>query len=107
MRPDYSIIIPAYNEEELLPATLASVGKAMQAVSSHRGEIVVADNDSSDRTAEIARDAGARVVYEEHRQIARARNSGVWMAVYSRITSRILESGVPSHRPASRRTGGP
>ena len=76
MTVDYSIIIPAYNEEELLPATLTALRRAMAALTTHRGEIVVTDNDSSDRTAEVARDAGARVVFEEHRQIARARNVG-------------------------------
>ncbi len=76
MPPDYSIIIPAYDEENFLPDTLASVRRAMLAVPDRTGEIVVTDNDSSDRTSEIAREAGAVVVFEEHRQIARARNVG-------------------------------
>jgi glycosyltransferase involved in cell wall biosynthesis len=76
MSPDYSIVIPAYDEEELLPATLIALRAAMAAVPQLRGEIIVTDNDSRDRTAEIAVDAGARVVFEEHRQIARARNVG-------------------------------
>src|SRR5262249_20667830 len=33
-------------------------------------------NGSSDRTAELARAAGAEVLFEPHRQIARARNAG-------------------------------
>src|SRR5262245_12658348 len=40
------------------------------------GEIVVCDNNSRDRTAEVARAAGARVVFEGPNQIARARNAG-------------------------------
>ena len=39
-------------------------------------EVVVCDNNSTDRTAEIARAAGARVVFEPFNQIARARNTG-------------------------------
>ncbi len=39
-------------------------------------ELIVCDNNSSDRTAEIARAAGARVVFEPHNQISRARNRG-------------------------------
>jgi glycosyltransferase involved in cell wall biosynthesis len=74
--PDYSIVIPAYDEEELLPATLGALREAMAGVPELRGELVVTDNDSADRTAEVAADAGARVVFEEHRQIARARNVG-------------------------------
>ncbi len=76
MTPDYSIIIPAYNEEQLLPDTLSSVRRAMAALPERSGEIVVTDNDSTDDTPEIARAAGAEVVFEEHRQIARARNTG-------------------------------
>src|SRR6266480_4245946 len=39
-------------------------------------ELIVCDNNSDDRTAEIARAAGARVVFEPVNQIARARNTG-------------------------------
>jgi glycosyltransferase involved in cell wall biosynthesis len=73
----YSIIIPAYNEAEELPATLAAIHLAMQALASE-GECIVVDNHSSDATAAVARAHGAdRVVYEPINQIARARNAGV------------------------------
>jgi glycosyltransferase involved in cell wall biosynthesis len=39
-------------------------------------ELIVCDNNSTDRTAEIARAAGALVVFEPVNQIARARNRG-------------------------------
>jgi len=73
--PDYSIVLPAYNEEGLLGATLESMREAMAAVPLV-GEIVVCDNASTDRTAEIARAAGAVLVSEPARQISRARNAG-------------------------------
>ncbi len=76
MTPDYSIVIPAYNEEELLPATLDALAHAMAAQGGRAGEVVVADNASTDRTADLAKERGARVVFEPHRQIARARNAG-------------------------------
>jgi glycosyltransferase involved in cell wall biosynthesis len=76
MSVDYSLVIPAFNEESLLPATLASVQTAMAAVGAFAGEIVVVDNNSTDRTAEIARAAGAKVVFEPINQISRARNAG-------------------------------
>ena len=76
MTVDYSIIVPAYNEEDYLPATMASLKESMVALSEFSGEIVVTNNNSTDRTAEIAEESGARVVFEEHRQIARARNAG-------------------------------
>ncbi len=75
---DYSVIIPAYNEALHLPDTLQNLQKAMAEAEAEpwRGEIIVVDNNSTDRTAEIAREAGARVVFEAHNQISRARNCG-------------------------------
>lgn len=73
--PDYSIVVPAYNEEALLPRTLASLAEAMTATIA-TGEIVVCDNNSTDLTAERAREAGTRVVFEPVNQISRARNAG-------------------------------
>jgi len=73
-----SVIIPAFNEERLIGETLRQVGAAMVAFS-RRGwetEIIVCDNNSTDRTAELSRAAGARVVFEPVNQIARARNGG-------------------------------
>ncbi|MFT7186651.1 MAG: glycosyltransferase involved in cell wall biosynthesis [Pseudohongiellaceae bacterium] len=70
----YSIIIPAYNEEKLLPETLATINKAMAGISRYSGEVVVTDNNSTDRTAEIAGEYGAKVVFESFQQISRSRN---------------------------------
>ena len=78
---DYSIIIPAYNEEEYLPETLTSLTESMHALNEFRGEVIVTDNNSTDRTAAIAEEYGALVVFEEHRQIARARNAGAKKAL--------------------------
>jgi glycosyltransferase involved in cell wall biosynthesis len=75
MRLDYSIVIPAYNEEELLPRTLSLLKNAMTRVKG-LGEVIVVDNNSADRTADIARGSGARVVSEPVNQISRARNAG-------------------------------
>ncbi len=73
---NYAIIIPAYNEEDYLAATLASVRLAVESVND-RGVVVVVDNNSSDRTGEVAKAHGAdHVVFEAHNQIARARNAG-------------------------------
>ena len=58
IRIDYSIIIPAYNEEEYLPKTMASLKESMNALSEFRGEIVVTNNNSTDRTAAIAEESG-------------------------------------------------
>lgn len=73
-----SIIIPAFNEERLLGATLERIN-AVRSVFTGRGwetELIVCDNNSTDCTAEIARAAGATVVFESVNQIGRARNRG-------------------------------
>ncbi len=75
MPVDYSIVIPAYNEEAFLPATLERAREVMARVP-FKGELIVADNNSTDRTAEIAESFGAKVVFEPHRQISRNRNTG-------------------------------
>ena len=73
-----SVIVPAFNEERLLAGSLAAIRNAMRAFADAgwSTELIVCDNNSSDRTAEIARGAGATVVFEPHNQIARARNRG-------------------------------
>lgn len=68
-----SVVVPAFNEEKLLGATLACIREAMIGLDA---ELIVCDNNSTDRTAEIAREAGATVVFEPVNQISRARNAG-------------------------------
>ncbi len=56
-----AVLIPALNEEASLPGVLAAIPRdAVQ-------HVVVADNGSTDRTAEVARDHGAAVVAEPRR----------------------------------------
>lgn len=71
----FSFVIPAHNEEALIGSTL----RALREAASECGEpfeIVVVDDDSTDRTAEIAAAEGARVVRVQLRQIAAVRNAG-------------------------------
>jgi glycosyltransferase involved in cell wall biosynthesis len=70
-----SFIIPAHNEELLLGQTLRAVNDAAGALG-ERFEVIVADDASTDRTAVIAREHGARVVSGGQRQIAATRNAG-------------------------------
>lgn len=73
--PLVSFVVPAYNEEKALPATLAAIHEAMRVIGTPY-EIVVADDGSTDATAARAREAGARVAAVEFRQISRTRNAG-------------------------------
>jgi glycosyltransferase involved in cell wall biosynthesis len=73
-----SIVVPAFNEECLLGDSLVQIKAAANAFTKigWQFELIVCDNNSTDRTAEIARAAGATTVFEPINQIARARNSG-------------------------------
>jgi len=78
----FSVIIPAYNEEQYLPRLLESieVARANYSGGPDQVEVIVADNDSTDATAEVAALRGARVVTVAKRRIAAARNGGARVA---------------------------
>jgi glycosyltransferase involved in cell wall biosynthesis len=70
-----SFVIPAYNEELLLGRTLRALNDAAGQLG-EPFEVVVVDDASSDGTAVVAREHGARVVPVNYRQIAATRNAG-------------------------------
>lgn len=69
-----AVVIPALNEEESIARVVREV------VEQNPDEIIVVDNGSSDRTAEVARQAGAWVVSEPRRGYGRACRCGVQAA---------------------------
>ena len=73
-----SIVIPAFNEELLILDCLNSIRESVNvnAKPSFTHEVIVVDNNSTDKTAQLARQAGAKVVFEPVNQIGRARNTG-------------------------------
>lgn len=71
MSPKISVIIPAYNEEESLPHVLNDLPQ------DRLHQIIVVDNRSTDRTAEVARANGATVVYEKRQGYGQACLSGM------------------------------
>ena len=73
-----SIVVPAFNEEKLISSCLESIQTALVANQNFdfESEVIVVDNNSTDRTAELAKMSGARVIFEPVNQISRARNSG-------------------------------
>ena len=79
-----SFVIPAYNEERFIGRTIASIHAAARSLGIAY-EIVVADDASSDGTARVAREAGARVVAVSCRQIAATRNAGARAARGDRL----------------------
>ena len=69
---DYSgvvVVIPALNEEESLPLTLGELPPV--------GHVLVVDNGSTDRTAEVARECGAEVVSQPNRGYGNACQAGI------------------------------
>jgi len=72
-RPDISIVIAAFNEEKNLPRLFETIKNQ-----DFKGslEIIVVDNNSTDKTAQIAKKLGARVVKEKIQGIGPAKNRG-------------------------------
>lgn len=64
--PVISVVMPCLNEEAAVGSCIEQALGALDAMGV-RGEVVVVDNGSSDRSAELARAAGARVVAEARR----------------------------------------
>ena len=91
-KPMISFIVPAYNEEHELSDTLAAIRDAASGAA-RPYEIVVVDDASTDATAKIASDAGAKVIPINRRQIAAARNAGHALRRASICSSSTLTRG--------------
>jgi glycosyltransferase involved in cell wall biosynthesis len=101
-----SFIIPAHNEENLIGRTLSSVRESALALG-EPFEILVANDSSTDRTAAIALEQGARVVEVTRRQIAATRNAGaraakgekfIFVDADTVVTKRIVRAAVRALR---------
>jgi glycosyltransferase involved in cell wall biosynthesis len=104
--PALSIVVPAHNEEAFLGATLSALDLAARSLGIPY-EIVVVNDASTDRSAEIAASFGARVVPTNVRHIAAARNAGaraaraemlVFVDADTIVSSRILRAAVDALR---------
>jgi glycosyltransferase involved in cell wall biosynthesis len=92
-----SVVIITHNEEANLGRTLASV---QALVSDGKGEIIVVDSGSTDRTIEIAKSSGAKVFVEEWKGYAAQKNSAIDKAecdwILSLDADESLEKGTAS-----------
>lgn len=111
---ELSVVVPAHNEERFLPACLEALHASLAACGAG-SEIIVADDASTDRTAGIARDAGARVVRSGARNIAATRNAGAaaaagrWLAFVdadTQVNGPLLSAAVSALRTGSVSGGG-
>jgi glycosyltransferase involved in cell wall biosynthesis len=101
-----SFVVPAYNEEKYLAPTLAAIHEAARAVGEPY-EIVVANDGSTDATAQVAEAGGARVVTVQKRQIAGTRNAGaaaakgewlVFVDADTRVNASVVRAAVEALR---------
>lgn len=75
--PRFTIVIPAYNEADFIGSCLDSLRQQDFAAPF---EIIVIDNNSTDRTAEVARSRGATIVHESRAGVCSARQRGTELA---------------------------
>lgn len=94
-----TIVIPSFNEEKLIGRTLAAATESLTA--SGGGEIIVVDNLSTDKTRQIAIEAGVRVADENVRNISAVRNRGAKDA--SGDTIFFLDADTQISKPVCRR----
>src|SRR6266480_2875405 len=73
--PFVSVVIPCLNEEENIAQCVRDARSALLA-GGLQGEVIVVDNDSEDRSSEIAEAAGARVIFEPWRGYGSAYRAG-------------------------------
>ena len=81
-----SVVVPAHDEEELLPACLDAIGRAADAVPEVDVEVVVALDACGDRSAEaVAAVPGVHAVTVTARNVGRARAAAVAVAALARL----------------------
>lgn len=73
---EFSVVIPCLNEEETLGICIEKAFRSIDEAGI-RGEVIIADNGSTDRSIEIARELGARVVDVDERGYGSALMGGI------------------------------
>src|SRR5437868_1240738 len=89
-----SVVMPAFDEERFIVEALESV----QRQTYRRFEVIVVDDGSKDRTADIAATLGASVIKQPHRGSGAARNAGLTVAQGEFWTIFDADDVMPAHR---------
>ncbi|NCD34259.1 MAG: glycosyltransferase [Spartobacteria bacterium] len=76
MQTEVSIVIPCLNEEDTLAVCIEKAQKAFAKANIH-GEIIVADNGSTDASRKIAKDMGARLIDVKEKGYGNALMAGI------------------------------
>lgn len=94
----FSVIIPAYNEEQYIKKAISSAKKTLDELE-YTYEIIVANNNSTDKTVDIAKKVGCRVINQKVQSISRTRNAGakkangellIFLDADSRVTKKLV-----------------
>ncbi len=88
-----SVVIPVFNEEKYIRTCLVSLKNQVEEAT----EILVVNNNSTDRTVAIAKEFGARIVNENKQGITHARNRGFDSAKYDIIARCDADSILPKN----------
>ena len=82
------VIIPAYNEQENIPQTIAAIPSERLRAAGYDVEILVVDNASTDGTGQAAREHGARVLVQPVRGYGNAYRAG-----FANCTGDVIATG--------------
>lgn len=93
-RPSVSIVVPAYNEEELIADCISSLQRQDY---DGRIEIIIVDNASTDRTPQIAQSMDVKVVHEIKQGYVHALRAGFSAATGDIIACTDANTMVPPH----------
>lgn len=88
-----SVVIPVYNEERYLRACLKSIFDQEESPD----EVIVVDNNSTDRSVEIAKEFPVKILHEKHQGISWTRNKGFNAAKYDIIARTDADTRVPKN----------
>jgi len=83
-----SVILPTINEEKGIGPTIDSINRDIFKKNKWELEIVIVDGDSKDKTQEIAKKKGAKVIVEKRKGYGRAYKTGI-----PNLTGEIIVTG--------------
>lgn len=75
-KPEVSVVMPCLNEEKTIGICIEKIKKAFEKYNMN-GEIVIGDNGSTDKSIEIAKKLGARVVHQSKKGYGNAYHAGI------------------------------
>lgn len=88
-----SVVVPTYNEEKYIGQCLESLANQTE----KPDEIIIVDNNCTDKTVEIAQKFGARIVKEKKQGMIYARNAGFDAAQYDIIARTDADTILPKN----------